>query len=91
MAGIDRAYMIAQRDRWETILTTAQDTLAEAMASTIQSYELETTEGRQKVTDKQLAGLETAVASATKWFEYWCRRLDGNGIVAMKLRRKPGE
>lgn len=83
--------METQRNRWEAILTAAQDALAEAMGSTIQSYELETSEGRQKVIDKQVASLESAISNATKWYEYWCRRLDGRGIVAMKLRRKPGE
>jgi hypothetical protein len=91
MTGVNLQYMASQRDRWFAILSAAQDRLADAMASTIQGYELETAEGRQKVTDKQLSQMETAVSNATKWYEYWCRRMDGMGVFAIKLRRKPGQ
>jgi hypothetical protein len=90
MGNCTQKFWIQQRDFWEQAIIAAQKALLEASESHIANYELDTSEGRQKIWEKKESSLNAAINNAVRQYEYWCRRIVGKGLIAMTYRRKPG-
>ena len=90
MSSSTRTFWESRRDFWEAQIEIAETALAEASASHVQSYELDTSEGRQKLWEKKQSELNANIKYAYSQYEWWNNRINGKGIGRVKQRRKPG-
>lgn len=85
---VDRSYLEQRAAKYLELIEAMENTILELSEQKVQSYELETSEGRQRATDKQLLDAQRALRVYERNYEHYCNRLQGLGMVSIRLRRK---
>jgi hypothetical protein len=83
------ARLQARLTRKEAQLELAYDSYDELIADNTSRYRLDTTEGEQEAQNRSIAQAQKGIRILEAEIDSLHRRLCGQGLVAMKLRRKP--
>lgn len=84
-----RQVLAARLERYQALLEKAYDTLDGLLGDELSSFELDTSEGRQRIVQKRVASVSKEINRLEAEIEYLCNRLNGKGLVSIRLRRKP--
>lgn len=78
----------AQLVRVQAALTSLYDQLTEQSASSIQSYEFDSGDGKQRTTRRKLSDIQEQIEKLEATEDWLTRELGGLGLVVTQLRRK---
>jgi hypothetical protein len=82
--------LIAQLEKYQNALDLLWASYDELIVDNIQQYEFDSNEGRQEARTRRLEEVQKQIDRVSARIDSLCGRLSGTGLVAMKLRRKPG-
>lgn len=83
-----KSRLSAQLVKVQAALVSLYDQLAEQSASSVQSYEFDSGDGRQRTTRRKLSDIQDQIERLEATEDWLTRELGGLGLVVTQLRRK---
>lgn len=85
-----RARLRLQLSRVQAALATLYANLSELSTSSVQSYDFESGDGRQRATRRSLKDIQDQIERLEATEEHLINELSNMGLISVALRRKPG-
>ena len=88
LSSTRRAELLARLAKREASLAIVEATYDELLATSVESYRFDSTEGEQQTKRRGLAGVKDQLDGLQSEIDSLRRKLGGSGIVNMNLRRR---
>lgn len=83
-----KSRLSAQLVKVQAALVSLYDQLAEQSASSVQSYEFDSGDGRQRTTRRKLSDIQEQIEKLEATEDWLTRELYGMGLISTVVRRK---
>lgn len=83
-----KSRLSAQLVKVQAALVSLYDQLAEQSASSVQSYEFDSGDGRQRTTRRKLSDIQEQIEKLEATEDWLTRELYGMGLISTMVRRK---